>query len=67
MYLITKMYMFVICYSVGRVCQLLAAGVDVNLHDSQESQSTPLHWAASFANRDIIQCLCGKSEICEQR
>ena len=46
-------------YSVGRICQLLAAGVDVNLIDSEESHSTPLHWAASFANRDIIQCLCG--------
>ncbi|CAG2189907.1 unnamed protein product [Mytilus edulis] len=46
--------------NVGRICQLLAAGVDVNLYDSEESKSTPLHWAASFANRDIIQCLCAR-------
>ncbi|XP_048734927.2 uncharacterized protein LOC125650577 [Ostrea edulis] len=43
---------------LGRVCQLFASGVDVNLIDSEESQNTPLHWAASFGNRAVIQCLC---------
>nr|KAG5710755.1 hypothetical protein BaRGS_035157 [Batillaria attramentaria] len=44
--------------NLGRVCQLLAAGVDVNVVDSPETQSTPLHWAASYGNKDIVQCLC---------
>ncbi|XP_061172833.1 uncharacterized protein LOC133182124 [Saccostrea echinata] len=43
---------------LGRVCQLFASGIDVNLIDSEESQNTPLHWAASFGNRAVIQCLC---------
>lgn len=43
---------------LGRVCQLFASGVDVNLIDSEESQNTPLHWAASFGNKAVIQCLC---------
>ena len=51
-------YTFVSVFSLGRVCQLLAAGVDVNLKDSPETQSTPLHWAASYGNKDIVQCLC---------
>ena len=50
--------MSVLVFSLGRVCQLLAAGVDVNLRDSPETQSTPLHWAASYGNKDIVQCLC---------
>lgn len=44
--------------NMGRVCQLLASGLDVNLKDSSESQNTPLHWAACYASRDMIQCLC---------
>ena len=32
--------------------------MDVNLRDSPETQSTPLHWAASYGNKDIVQCLC---------
>ncbi|CAB3359835.1 Hypothetical predicted protein [Cloeon dipterum] len=42
---------------VGRVCQLIAAGLSVNSYDSEESRNTPLHWAASYGNRDIVSCL----------
>lgn len=45
-------------HSIGRVCQLLAAGVSVNFQDSPTSLNTPLHWAASFGNKDAVQCLC---------
>ncbi|KAL5009145.1 hypothetical protein ScPMuIL_014726 [Solemya velum] len=45
---------------VGSVCQLLAAGVDVNLVDSPETKSTPLHWAASYGNHEVVQCLCSR-------
>ncbi|XP_074652559.1 uncharacterized protein LOC141906956 [Tubulanus polymorphus] len=44
--------------NVVRVCEILDAGVDINLIDSAESQNTPLHWAASFADKEMIQCLC---------
>ncbi|XP_014663784.1 PREDICTED: uncharacterized protein LOC106806376 [Priapulus caudatus] len=46
--------------NVGRVCQLLASGINVNLRDSEHSGNTPMHWAASFGNRDIVQCLCDR-------
>ncbi|KAF4523546.1 hypothetical protein B566_EDAN011994 [Ephemera danica] len=42
---------------VGRVCQLVAAGLSINSYDSIESRNTPLHWAASYGNRDIVSCL----------
>ncbi|KAL8606628.1 hypothetical protein ACOMHN_025727 [Nucella lapillus] len=44
--------------NLGRVCQLLAAGVEVSLTDSEETLNTPLHWAASYGNKDMVQCLC---------
>ncbi|ELT94131.1 hypothetical protein CAPTEDRAFT_214107 [Capitella teleta] len=44
--------------NIGRACQLLAAGVSVNFQDSPTSLNTPLHWAASFGNKDSVQCLC---------
>ncbi|XP_019618720.1 PREDICTED: uncharacterized protein LOC109465744 isoform X2 [Branchiostoma belcheri] len=46
--------------NVGRVCQLIAAGVNINLRDSVEGRNTPLHWAASFANHEMVQCLCDR-------
>ncbi|XP_076442258.1 uncharacterized protein LOC143281142 isoform X2 [Babylonia areolata] len=46
--------------NLGRVCQLLAAGVEVNMVDSEDTHSTPLHWAASYGNRDMVQCLCSR-------
>ena len=47
-------------HSVGRVCQLIAAGVEVNLLDSPDSRNTPLHWAVTYGNKDVVQCLCSK-------
>lgn len=44
--------------NVSRVTQLLSAGVDVNLQDTAISKNTPLHWAASYANSDMVRCLC---------
>ncbi|XP_059160315.1 uncharacterized protein LOC131943943 [Physella acuta] len=46
--------------NLGRVCQLLAAGVDINLIDSPEMMNTPLHWAVCHGNRDMVQCLCAR-------
>jgi len=43
--------------SIGSVCQLIAAGVDVNMLDTGHSKNTPLHWAASYGSKDVIQCL----------
>ena len=40
--------------------QLIKAGVDVNFFDTQDLQNTPLHWVASFADVDTVECLCGK-------
>jgi hypothetical protein len=49
----------VLFFRVGRVCQLIAAGININSWDSEESKNTPLHWAACFGNKDIITCLIG--------
>ncbi|RUS72323.1 hypothetical protein EGW08_019915 [Elysia chlorotica] len=46
--------------NLGRVCQLLAAGVDIHLTDSPEMLNTPLHWAVCHGNRDMVQCLCAR-------
>ncbi|XP_064600438.1 uncharacterized protein LOC135466719 [Liolophura sinensis] len=46
--------------NIGRVCQLLAAGVDVNLVDSHESKNTPLHWAATYGSWQMVQSLCSR-------
>ena len=48
--------------SVKRVTQLLAAGVEVNLLDSPDSRNTPLHWAVTYGNKDVVQCLCSTLE-----
>ncbi|XP_076059863.1 uncharacterized protein LOC143036412 isoform X2 [Oratosquilla oratoria] len=45
---------------VGKVCQLLAAGLSVNAQDNPLSRNTPLHWAASFADTDTITCLVAR-------
>lgn len=42
---------------LGRVVQLLAAGININSWDSEGSKNTPLHWAACYGNKDIITCL----------
>ena len=46
------------------MCQLLAAGVSVNVLDSSETRNTPLHWAATYGNKDVIQCLCSQYDVC---
>ncbi|RXG59905.1 Tankyrase-2 [Armadillidium vulgare] len=45
---------------IGRVCQLIASGMNVNAHDNQLSRNTPLHWAASFGDVDTIICLIAR-------
>uniref|UniRef100_A0A7E4VHE6 Glyco_hydro_20b domain-containing protein n=1 Tax=Panagrellus redivivus TaxID=6233 RepID=A0A7E4VHE6_PANRE len=44
--------------NLGRVCQLLAAGVDVKSVDSPITKNTPLHYAVSFASDEIVKTLC---------
>jgi hypothetical protein len=51
--------MVVLCFRVGRVCQLIAAGISINSWDSEDSKNTPLHWAACYGNKDIVTCLIG--------
>nr|CAD7454823.1 unnamed protein product [Timema tahoe] len=45
---------------VGRVCQLVAAGININSWDSVESKNTPLHWAACYGNKEIVTCLISR-------
>ena len=40
---------------LGRVCQLLAAGVSAQALDSPQSRNTPLHWAASFGDQAVLR------------
>ncbi|KAK0163427.1 hypothetical protein PV327_007111 [Microctonus hyperodae] len=42
---------------IDRVVQLLEAGIDVNSWDSEGSKNTPLHWAACYGNKDVVECL----------
>ena len=50
-----------LCFSqLEHVKQLLAVGVDVNARDGSEKANTALHFAASYANADMINCLCGE-------
>jgi ankyrin repeat protein len=58
-YTISHIVIHINSYSVGRVCQLVAAGLSINSFDSEESRNTPLHWAASYGNKDIVSCLIG--------
>lgn len=39
---------------------LLSAGIDVNSWDSEGSKNTPLHWAACFGNKEIVNCLLNR-------
>jgi ankyrin repeat protein len=41
--------------NLGRVCLLLAAGVNVNSIDSPQTQNTALHYASSFASDEVIK------------
>jgi len=49
----------VVRFRVGRVCQLIVAGIGINWWDSEDSKNTPLHWAACYRNKDIVTCLIG--------
>ncbi|TKR69115.1 hypothetical protein L596_021311 [Steinernema carpocapsae] len=44
--------------NLGRVCQMISSGVDVNAVDSVSTMNTALHWAASFGNDDVVRTLC---------
>ncbi|KAH3846028.1 hypothetical protein DPMN_088324, partial [Dreissena polymorpha] len=44
--------------NITQVEQLHNSGVGVNFIDTAESANTPLHWAASFAEVQMVQCLC---------
>uniref|UniRef100_A0A0N4ZT12 ANK_REP_REGION domain-containing protein n=1 Tax=Parastrongyloides trichosuri TaxID=131310 RepID=A0A0N4ZT12_PARTI len=44
--------------NAGKVCRLIASGVPVNSYDSELTKNTPLHWAASFGNEEIIKAFC---------
>ena len=44
-----------------RVKLLLQAGVDVNSGDGAESDNKVLHWAASFADVEIVRLLIRKT------
>ncbi|CEF64188.1 Ankyrin repeat and Glycoside hydrolase, catalytic domain and Beta-hexosaminidase, bacteial type, N-terminal domain and Ankyrin repeat-containing domain-containing protein [Strongyloides ratti] len=44
--------------NAGKVCRLIASGVPVNSYDSDLTRNTPLHWAASFGNEEIIKAFC---------
>jgi len=51
--------MVVLCFRVGHVCQLIAAGIGINWLDSKDSKNTPLHWAACYRNKNIVTYLIG--------
>ncbi|XP_014225797.1 uncharacterized protein LOC106651683 [Trichogramma pretiosum] len=42
---------------IERVQQILSSGVDINAWDSETSKNTPLHWAACFGNKSVVQFL----------
>lgn len=63
--IITTGFFCYIFFRVGRVCQLVAAGISINARDSEGSKNTPLHWAACYGNRDIVACLLGNIKILE--
>lgn len=47
--------------------QLITAGVDVNARDGSQKSNTALHFASTYANADMIHCLCGeKDDVCFQ-
>lgn len=44
--------------NINQVKQLIQGGVSVNFIDSPETLNSPLHWAASFADVEMVECLC---------
>lgn len=53
------MEMFIFFHRLGRIHQLINAGVDVNAPDSPESGNRALHWAVCFGKPQAVQCLLG--------
>uniref|UniRef100_A0AC35UIE7 ANK_REP_REGION domain-containing protein n=1 Tax=Rhabditophanes sp. KR3021 TaxID=114890 RepID=A0AC35UIE7_9BILA len=53
------------CIKEGRVdvlkSMLTQLGVSVNSFDSEVTKNTPLHWAASFGNEEIVKAICDNS------
>jgi ankyrin repeat protein len=50
---------FKLLLRIERVQQLLSVGINVNSWDSEISRNTPLHWAACYSNKDMVQYLTG--------
>ncbi|KAL0266782.1 UNVERIFIED_CONTAM: hypothetical protein PYX00_009235 [Menopon gallinae] len=42
---------------LGRVKQLLDAGVDVNSYDTNDTRNSPLHWAACYGSKEVVAFL----------
>ncbi|XP_070576390.1 uncharacterized protein [Ptychodera flava] len=42
---------------INAVNQMMTAGVTVNVKDGAQTSNTPLHWAASYGNKEITKCL----------
>ena len=38
---------------------MLSAGININSWDSEASRNTPIHWAACYGNKDMVQFLTG--------
>ncbi|VDN06998.1 unnamed protein product [Thelazia callipaeda] len=44
--------------NLGRVCQMISAGVNVDEIDTKDTRNTALHWAASYGNENVVRILC---------
>ncbi|VDO20334.1 unnamed protein product [Brugia timori] len=44
--------------NLGRVCQMISAGVSVDSIDTVSTGNTALHWGASYGNEDVVRILC---------
>ncbi|CAG9532960.1 unnamed protein product [Cercopithifilaria johnstoni] len=44
--------------NLGRVCQMISAGLNVDSIDAVDTGNTALHWAASYGNEDVVRILC---------
>ncbi|EJW81997.1 hypothetical protein WUBG_07094 [Wuchereria bancrofti] len=44
--------------NLGRVCQMISAGVSVDSIDAVNTGNTALHWGASYGNEDVVRILC---------
>ncbi|VDN21472.1 unnamed protein product, partial [Gongylonema pulchrum] len=49
--------------NLGRVCQMISAGVSVDSIDELSTRNTTLHWAASFGNEDVPSVLQKRSKF----